>query len=137
MRREVVKIEYPGGFISQNHYLGRRKDGGTYVKPEAKAWMYELGWVVKLLYLDDWELPLHITCDGYFKNERSAPDLSNLSKCTLDAIAEVCKHNDKDFRWHDGKRVIGVKEAAYLLITISEESPVIVSKRKVKFVEKQ
>jgi len=122
-RREAIRIPYPGSVISVNHYQGRRRDGGTYIKPEAQAWMTELGWVAKLLHLDDWELPLHITCDGFFRNERAAPDLSNLAKCALDAIEEVCNHNDKDFRWHDGKRVIGVKEAPYLLLTISEQPP--------------
>ncbi len=41
------------------------------------------------------------------------------SKVILDSIEEVTKINDKDYRWHDGKRVIGVEEP-YLLITIGE-----------------
>ncbi len=82
--------------------------------------MDELGWMVKHLHIEDWKLPLSITCDGFFKDERSAPDLSNLSKVICDAIAEVADGvNDKDFRWHDGKRVIGEKNP-YLLLTIKE-----------------
>lgn len=116
MRQETIKIDYPGSVISCNHYKFKNR----YTKPEAKRWMDELGWMIKHLHIEDWKLPLEITCDGYFKDERSAPDLSNLSKVICDAIQEVTGQNDKDFRWHDGKRNIGNKDP-YLMITIAEE----------------
>jgi len=119
MKKETIKIDYPGGVISVNHWKGRRRDGGTYTKQAALDWMNELGWLIKYMHIEDWSLPLSIKCSGYFKDERSAPDLSNLSKCTLDAIAAVTGHNDKDFRWHDGVRDVGYGNP-YLLITISE-----------------
>ena len=122
-RYEIIRIDYPGDCISVNHYLGKRKDGGYYVKPEAEDWMEELGWLVKRLHLEDWALPLEITCSGTFKDMRSCPDLSNLSKCTLDAIEEASGINDKNFRWHDGKPYISDKEKPYLLITITETLP--------------
>jgi len=118
-RKAVIQIDYPGSVISVNHYKGRRRDGGTYVKAEALAWQVELGWTVKELQLDDWKLPLHITCDGFFKDARSAPDISNLSKVINDSIEAVCKHNDRDFRWHDGDRNLAEPEP-YLIITIEE-----------------
>lgn len=122
MREEVIRMDYPGAIISVNHYLGKRKGGGQYVKPETKIWKDEIGWMIKHLHIEDWQLPLSITCDGFFKDERSAPDLSNLAKVVCDAIAEVADGvNDKDFRWHDGKReIIGIKETPHLLITIRE-----------------
>ncbi len=120
MRRESIKIQYPGSEISVNHYLGRRKGGGSYVKPEAKAWIEEFQWLLKKCHLEDFTLPLHVTCSGYFKDEKSAPDLSNLSKVIMDSIEELIGVNDKDFRWHDGDRIIGVKEPPYLLIVIKE-----------------
>jgi len=115
--KAIIKVEYPGSVISVNHYQGRRKGGGTYTKQGARDFMEEIGWMIKHLHIEDWKLPLQVYCSGYFKDERSAPDLSNLSKCVLDAIQEVTGYNDKNFRWHDGKREIGFKEP-YLLITI-------------------
>jgi len=126
-RRETLKIGYPGSVISVNHYQGRRRDGGTYTKPEAQAWMTELGWVAKILHLDDWKLPLHITCDGFFKDERSAPDVHNLLKIIADAIQEVSGINDKNYHMTAGKRVIGVREPPYLLITIRESGDVLLT----------
>ncbi len=117
MKREAtIEISYPGSIISVNHYKWK---GGIYTKPEAKAWMEELGWIVKGLDLNEWRLPLHITCSGRFKDKRTTPDLSNLSKCTLDAIQEVCDVNDRDMRWHDGTVEYG--EPAVLWLTIKEE----------------
>jgi len=117
MRKETIRIPYPGSCISVNHYLvrGRR----TFVRPEAKNFQQELGWMIKHLHIEDWKFPIEVKCSGYFKDERSACDLSNLSKCVLDAIQGVIGHNDKDFRWRDGNRVIGEKDP-YLLITIQE-----------------
>ena len=119
MKHDAIKIYYPGSFISVNHYLGRRKDGGYYVKPECRAWKEELQWLLKLCHLEDYKLPLEVTCSGYFGHWGVAPDLSNLSKVVLDAIEELTGINDKDMRWHDGERLAGYKEP-YLLITISE-----------------
>ena len=112
-----INIPYPGSHISVNHYLGRNKNGGYYVKPEANDFKEELQWLLKRCQLEDYILPLEVICSGWFKNERSAPDLSNLSKIILDSIQELTGWNDKDFRWHDGTRNIGFKEP-YLLITI-------------------
>ena len=43
MREEVIKIGYIGSILSVNHHKGRRRDGGTYTKPEVEIWMDELG----------------------------------------------------------------------------------------------
>ncbi len=110
--------------LSVNHYLGRRRGGGYYVKKEVKAWGEELGWLIKTQHIEDWKLPLHVTCDGQFADARSAPDLSNLSKVILDAIEETTGINDRDMRWHDGERTISPKgflgrdEEPFLRITI-------------------
>ena len=120
MKRDSIKIGYPGSCCSVNHYLGRRKGGGYYVKEETKAFKTELQWLLKCCHLEDYKLPLEVTCSGYFQDERSAPDLSNLSKVILDSIQELIGGNDKDYRWHDGDRIVGVKELAYLLITLKE-----------------
>ena len=119
-KTDCVKIHYPGSCISVNHYLGRRKDGGYYVTAECVAWKEEFQWLIKKCHLEDYKLPLHVACSGYFKDERSAPDLSNLSKIIMDSIEGLIRINDKDFRWHDGERLMGYKEP-YLLITFEEE----------------
>lgn len=118
-RCDAIKIDYPGDCISVNHYLGRRKGGGYYVKQEAKDWIEEFQWLLKKCHLEEYKLPIEVTCSGYFKDERSAPDLCNLSKIIMDAIEELIEVDDKDFRWHDGMRIIGVKEP-YLLIALKE-----------------
>ncbi len=117
--QDIIKIRYPGSCISVNHYLGKRKDGGYYVKPETNVWKEEFQWLLKKCQLEEYKLPIHVTCSGYFKDIRSAPDLSNLSKVILDSIEELTGINDNNFRWHDGERLAGYKEP-YLLITLSE-----------------
>ena len=116
MRSITVEIYYPGAVISVNHYKYR----GRYTRSEAKAWMDALGWQIKQAHIEDWKLPLEVTCSGQFRDARSAPDLSNLAKVALDAIEEVSGVNDRDMRWHDGDRVIKNDEEPKLIITISE-----------------
>ena len=120
-RRSVsIGMYYPGSDISGNHYRGRRRDGGEYVKDTARNWMDALGWLIKMYHIEEWRLPLSVTCSGTFRDENNAPDLSNLSKCTLDAIEEVTGVNDRDMRWHDGERTIDPSATPELIITIEE-----------------
>ncbi len=114
-----VKIDYPGSEISVNHYLGRRKGGGFYVKQETKDWKEALQWMLKPLHLEDYKLPLSVECSGYFKDSRSAPDISNLSKIILDSIEELTGINDKFMKWRDGIRAMGYPEP-HLVITFKE-----------------
>jgi len=111
----TVEISYPGAVITKNHY---KYKGGIHTKPEATAWMEELGWSIKELHLEDWSLPLSITVSGRFKDKRSQPDLVNLQNCTLDAIQEASGINDKHFRWHDGTVEYG--EPPVIWLNISE-----------------
>lgn len=119
-RKELIKLSYPGAEISVNHLYGRRKTGGYYIKPEAKAWAEELGWLLKHCHLENWKLPITVVCSGTFKNERAAPDLSNLSKLTLDTIEEITGVNDSNMRWKDGDRNIDPKVIPFILLTLIE-----------------
>ena len=80
--------------------------------------MDELGWLIKSSHIEEWELPLRVRCDGVFKDKRSQPDLSNLSKVILDAIEETTGVNDRDMRWEDGDVSYG--DEPRLTITIKE-----------------
>lgn len=121
MRSIIVEMFYPGAVISCNHYLGRRKKhSGFYVREEAQAWKDELGWQIKTSHIEEWKLPLTVTCDGQFKDKRSQPDLSNLSKVVLDAIEETTGVNDVNYRWRDGDITIDKTADPILLITIEE-----------------
>ncbi len=121
MRKETVKIGYPGSCISVNHYLGRRSSGGSYVKPETLAWITEFQWLLKHCHLEDFTLPLTVTCSGYFKDERSAPDVHNLLKVIADSIQGLTGINDKNYHMYAGARyIIGEREPPYLLISIKE-----------------
>lgn len=113
MNKVRVQIDYPGSVISVNHYKN-----GYYTKPETRNFMEELGWLIKMSHVENWKRPLSVTCSGRFKDARSAPDLSNLSKVILDAIQEVSGVNDRDMRWHDGERTLGEAKPV-LIITIS------------------
>ena len=121
MNKDTIMMDYIGSCLSVNHYqYGKTK----HIKKETKAWMEEFGWRLKFSHIEDWKLPLKVTCSGVFKDGRSAPDLSNLSKIILDTIEDVTGINDKDMRWHDGSRVIGSKINEFLkprlFITIEE-----------------
>ena len=116
----TLQIYYPGACISCNHYRDRTRDGGEYVRAEAKAWMDALGWMIKTHHIEDWRLPLKVTCSGRFKNHASTPDLSNLSKCTLDAIQEATGINDRNMRWHDGDMTFDKDAEPELTIKIEE-----------------
>jgi len=118
MNEVTIIMPYIGKVLSVNHYRGRRRDGGEYVKSETRDWMEELGWKIKMYHIEDWSLPLHVTCSGVFKDKRSTPDLSNLSKVILDAIEETTGINDVNYRWHDGTISYGEPE---LVIEIKEE----------------
>ncbi len=120
MRSETVKLRYPGKEISVNHYQGRRKGGGYYVKQEAKDFMVELGWLLKTTHIEDWTMPISVTCSGRFKDKNNTPDLSNLSKVILDAIEELTGINDQNYRWHDGTITWSKDEEPELTITVQE-----------------
>ena len=121
MKQDTIKIQYPNKCLSVNHYLGRHKDGGYYVLSETKVWKEEFQWLLKRCHLEDYHLPLHVTCSGYFKDDRSAPDISNLSKVILDSISDLTGINDKYMKWKDGDRKIDKKNnPPYLIITIKE-----------------
>jgi Holliday junction resolvase RusA-like endonuclease len=119
-RQVVIGMPYPGQVISVNHYRGRTQDGREYVKADAEAWMNMLGWLIKAYHIEDWRLPLRVTCSGTFRDERAAPDLSNLSKCILDAIEDTTGVNDREMRWKDGDREIDGTKEPELIITIGE-----------------
>lgn len=116
----MFSLYYPGAVITVNHYRGRRAAGGEYVKEEARLWMDALGWMIKASHVEEWRQPLHVCCSGRFLAKNRAPDLSNLSKCTLDAIQAVSGVNDRHMRWHDGDRVIDGSQAPAIFITIKE-----------------
>lgn len=107
MSEAIIKIEYPGSIISVNHY---KYAGGMYTRKETREWMTELGWLLKPHHIEDFKLPLTVRCSGRFKDKRSVPDLSNLSKVILDEIEEISGINDRDMRWQDGDITYGEPE---------------------------
>jgi len=106
--------------LSVNHYLIKSKRG-VFKRKEVAQWQDSLGWLVKPSHLEDWELPLSITCD-LIQNDRRTRDISNFSKVICDAIEAVCKVDDTNYRWHDGDVFIRHDEEPTILITIKESS---------------
>ena len=118
MREKIVDMPYIKD-LSVNHYLGRKRDGGYYVKDEIKRWKEELGWKLVTAHIEDWRRPIHVRCDGWFKDKRSTPDLNNLGKVIMDSIEETCGVNDRFYRWQDGD-IHYTEDEPYLKITIKE-----------------
>ena len=109
----AIELPYIGANLSVNHYKF-----GYYTKRETREWMEMLGWFIKPHHIDEWDLPLTVRVSGYFKDKRSTPDLSNLSKVILDAIEDTTGVNDKHMRWQDGE--VGQSDEPYLKIEIME-----------------
>ena len=121
MKRSItVTMYYPGAVISVNHYMGRRGDGGTYVKREARDWMEGLGWSIKTAHIEDWIMPIKVLVSGTFKDNRSCPDVHNLLKVVCDSIEELTGINDKFYRTETGDAIIDNSVEPTLTITIEE-----------------
>jgi len=115
MKSITVKMDYIGKELSVNHYKYK-----YYTKPEVKEWMDELGWLIKGHHIEEWRLPLKVTCDGVFKDKRSQPDIQNLMKVICDSIEAVTTINDKYFETETGTGIIDKGKDPELTITISE-----------------
>ena len=115
MNSLMIGMPYIGKILSVNHYKFR----GRFTKPEAKAWMDELGWKIKQYHIEDWKQPIRVTIAGVFKNLRSTPDLHNLLKITCDAIEETTGINDRYMETATKEPLIGAEEPE-LYITIEE-----------------
>jgi len=116
-RYALIKMDYPGSVISENHYLGRNGNH-TYVKSEARDWQNELIYRINILNIN-WRLPLKVYVTGVFKNNRSICDLHNF-KCLYDAIQTATGLNDKSFHTETIPGVIDKTQRPHILITITE-----------------
>lgn len=86
-----VTMPYIGGILSENAYKFRTR--GT--KPFVKLWMRELAEKVKLLEIPKVE-KYEVGVFGKFSDERR-PDISNLFKICMDAVAKGLDMDDKNF----------------------------------------
>lgn len=103
--------------LSVNHYLGRRRGGGYYVKPEITKWKETLGWLLKTSHIEDWKLPLTVRCD-IVQNDKRTRDAHNYFKVSCDAIEELTGINDTNYLTESG--VITYSDRAELIITVTE-----------------
>jgi len=113
----VSEIDYIGSQLSVNHYRAGRT---FHIRRDVREWQEDLGWAIKSLHLEEWRLPVTVTCSGVFHDRRSCPDLSNLSKVILDALEEVSGVNDRLFRWRDGTITIDPSVPATLTLVLDE-----------------
>lgn len=96
-----VKMPYIGSCLSVNHYQGRRRGGGTFIKPETKEWMGLLTSLMRQKMKNKtFEKPVYITVRYTFKDRRCSCDPNNLHKVIADALQPVFG-NDKDFCFID------------------------------------
>ena len=104
--------------LSVNHYLIKTRRG-VFKRKEIKAWQEALGWQIKTAHIEDWGLPLRVTCDLVQTDYRTR-DISNYSKVVLDAIEEASGVNDMYMRWQDGQ-IFHTGANPVLIIEISDE----------------
>ncbi len=104
--------------LSVNSYRGRRADGREFVKSDIKEWKNALGWIIKLAHLEEWKLPLTVSCKAIFPDNIKR-DSHNLSKVVLDAIQEVSWVDDCNMLWHDEPPEVNRSDPK-LIITITE-----------------
>lgn len=117
-RHTIIKMQYPGCVITENHYLGRNGHH-SYMKPEAQEWKNDLIWEIKRCGIQDWQSPLKVTISGTFKNLRETADLQNM-KIIFDSVQEATGLNDKFFRTETTGPEINPKESPFILIRIEE-----------------
>jgi len=109
-----VTMQYIGGVLSENSY--KFKTRGT--KPFVKLWIRELAEKVRLLEVPKVE-KYEVGIFGKFSDERR-PDVPNLFKIVLDAVAKGLDINDKNFTAKDNGYSLGFFDPE-LVITIVPE----------------
>lgn len=119
MNSITITMPYIGGSLSVNHYLGRN-GRRVFIKKEVVEWKEDFGWKIKMSHIEDWKMPISVTCNGKFKDLNNAPDLSNLSKVIMDSIEDITHINDRNYRWHDGAVILKKDEDPELQIIIEE-----------------
>jgi len=118
MSKIVIREPYIGSVLSVNHCYFTNKRGQRLLYPEAKNWMEALAWdVIAAIECNTQNLPLKVTVSGVFKDQRSVPDLHNLDKLIMDAVALGTGVNDRYIGFETGSSTIG--ETPELIIEIS------------------
>jgi hypothetical protein len=119
VKSTVIIIDYPGSYITSNHYLGRMKSGNVYVKKDAQAWADKLTMLLiqnGVKYLRE---PIKVKIEGIFRNFRETPDIHNF-KLLYDTIQRYTGFNDKYFKTETEIPIINKTDKPHLKITISE-----------------
>jgi len=111
-----ITMPYIGGILSENAY--KFKTRGT--KPFVKLWMCELAEKVRLLETPKVE-KYEVGVFGRFSDERR-PDIPNLFKIVLDAVAKGLDINDKNFTAKDNGYKLGFFDPE-LVITVEPLPP--------------
>ena len=105
--------------LSVNHY---KHFGTSFTKSTVKRWMEDLSGALSVMgnqrgiYWPDYKITVRI--DGFFKDNRSMPDLHNLVKVTCDSVEDCTLVNDKLYATECGTPEIGEPR---LIITVTVE----------------
>jgi len=109
--------------LSVNHYRGRSRYGGEYVKKPIKEWKETLGWLIKECELKgdtrivEWKLPIKVKVD-IVQTDNKTRDAHNYLKVPCDAIEDYSGINDTNYETEAGVPTHG--EYAELILTIKE-----------------
>lgn len=117
-RSEVITMDYPGCYISEDHCYNRN-GRNTFMKPEAREWQEELILKLKQTGIPDFKSPISVTLSGIFKNEKRSIDIHNL-KIIYDSIQKVTGINDRGFITHTYPGSVLSNCDPFILIKIEE-----------------
>lgn len=108
----MVTMKYIGRILSVNYYRTQnRYTGGLVIRHKVERWMEDLAWVVEFeLGKKPPKPPIKILVEGYFKDNRSVPDLANLHYVIGNAVQNGLSINDREFRFQDGDVKVGLHE---------------------------
>jgi hypothetical protein len=107
--------------LTANHCYRTARNGRRYLSPEAKAWRFQLAYVLKnaLIRCRDWHATattLTIRSDWFSPQE---PDQDNRSKLIADAVQMATGINDKNFTIEPGAWERAKGQDAHISITVS------------------
>jgi hypothetical protein len=117
-RCAIIKINYPGSVITENHAFGRNGKQ-TFMKFQAREWQNDLIILINNCGIKDWQSPIKVKIEGVYKNLKECPDNHNY-KIVFDSIQKATGINDKLFYTETSPGIIDKNQEPHLIITISE-----------------
>lgn len=94
----IFKFFVTGHPVSTNSMYGKRRTGGLYLKPAARQWKQDVGWMVRAKLAEEKvrSLPPALRISYAFQGVRA--DADNMVKAAQDGLAAALHLDDKQFQ---------------------------------------